>query len=1174
MPKDPADHLKEKAETPDDPLGRRQWFRETRIGADGRIVPGVLRRASQQRRQIERRLREERLARLGLPTGAPLPPGPAGTVNWTPLGPSAILHGQASNDPVLGGRIMALGVGKDEAGNIRIYAGAANGGVWFSPDGGKSWTPLDEFANESSGGAAPVALEADSLAVGSLAVKFGANASSDLLYVGTGEIEFFSENPAFRGDNYFGVGVKVSSDGGNTFTLEASNLAGHGIFRIVIDPDDPTVAYAATGIGLFKRKAGAAWDKVSSATFSNADGAFSDLIVTGAGGNKVFYAGFWGVPAGFTGFTPSQSQVYTSTDFATWTQVPGVNTQGVRVSLSACEANPDAVYAFQSDGTLLRLVSGTFQNVTIAGSPNILGSQGTYDLVLAADPSNADVVYLAGAALPVSGDIFDLPFYRCTITGGTTATPSATPALVGTGVHADAHAFAFTTNTDGTHDPNNAWVGNDGGIFQSTSPSTDGSFSSKTPGLNITEITYLAQRPDTDAALIAGCQDNGTIRNWGEPAWYEAPRGDGGGVAVDPNNPFQMMRQYVRAVLYSCTDGGASGNWSLVNFPPTAAGGAEANSPNISFYGSIPTTPVGVSPTLLAFGTYRPWLSSDWGATWVTLPTNSNPYGGGGSNLNQDVLDPFPAPFANANRIGFPITAMTFGSATQLLVATRNGVWRLDLSGGTWTKTAIDQSALPAGHIITSLAVDNAAGNSFYATLGGSGFSHIWYFDGSNWNDANTGAAVPDVPAHAVVVDAAHPNTIYIGTDVGVWKGVKSGNTPNWALFSQGLPEAAILDLGIHAQARLLRAATYGRGVWEIAIDASAGQDPDLYLRANSADSGRMDTTGARFSWVNGGNDPTAGAAGTLVSPSMSADIKVRPGSQGALAAPVDFVAFETLPRDAATADLSGPNQIFIQVHNRSLTQVPGDQVRVLLMLAAAFNNNIPALPNGYDANFKAGNTSNWLAGSGWQFADPANPYRTLPGTLLARVPQVVEYDVDFSASGLGFSTVCAVALVTTAADPFQSTGTDVLALTMHDKHVGVRLLTLPGGSSSSSSGSSSSSDGSSSSSSDSSSGASSSSSGGGSSSSSSSSTGGSSSSSGDGSSSSSSSDGGSSSSSSDSGSSSSSSDSSSSSSSDGGSSSSSSDGSSSSSSSDSSSSQSSSSDGTTSSSSSDSSSS
>ena len=102
----------------------------------------------------------------------------------------------------MSGRVTTLAVGP---GGARVYAGAANGGVWFSPDGGASWSPLADYAVSPSlfGGST----EADSLSVGALGVRFGASAATDEVYVGTGE-------PTGNYDAYLGVGIRHSTSGG------------------------------------------------------------------------------------------------------------------------------------------------------------------------------------------------------------------------------------------------------------------------------------------------------------------------------------------------------------------------------------------------------------------------------------------------------------------------------------------------------------------------------------------------------------------------------------------------------------------------------------------------------------------------------------------------------------------------------------------------------------------------------------------------------------------------------------------------------------------------------------------------------------------------------------------------------------------------------------------------
>jgi hypothetical protein len=986
----------------DDPRARAAWFLRTRSDADGNVLRGIYLEASRQRHRIHND-----------PARPYAVPGPPGSVNWTPLGPSAIKGGWIES-----GRITTIAAGP---GGSRVYAGAANGGVWFSADGGASWSPLDDYVTSPSltGGAT----EADSLAIGALAVSFGASAIGDDVYVGTGD-------PNSSYDAYFGIGIRHLVSG--TWSLEATNLASHGIFDIVVDPNDPATVLAATTVGLFRRPASgnmATWAQVTSPAFQNSSGPVSALIVVGSGATKAYYAAL-------EGDNVHKSAVYKSADSVTWTALSGLAGAGRRIALAGGESDPSAVYALGEDATLSRLQGTTFS--TVPGLPKgalFLGNQGWYDIAIAVDPSDGDTIYLGGDRISLfKGTLTGSPgSWTFPFNSANAGTPTADPTWVGSGIHPDVHACAFGLNAAGTaHDPTNVWVGSDGGMFQSTASGTAGTFQARNLGLAITEFSYLTQRADTDAVAFAGAQDNGTPRLLSEQASSETAGGDGGGVTFDPTNPYRVMRQYVSNMLEVTADGGAT--WSWITFPPQAG-----QSEFAGFVAPLASVATGPSSAMAAFGTNRLWVTTDWGGSWVTLPTGTNPYASTPPNLTQDVID------------GPKITAIAFASATQVFAATFDTAWRYDQAGGTWSHTVIPSTGLPAIPFITALAPDPSASGSFYVSLGGGGVPHVWYFDGTAWHAAMP-ASVVDVPTHGIAVDPSNPANVYVGTDVGCWKGVRSGTTWSWALFSQGLPECAITDLTVHDSARLLRAATHGRGVWEIELDAAQGLDPDIYLRVNYNDTGRV-KAGSRQPWVEGHQDPThANTANPYTLYHwMSADIKVRRTSLTglpSLGSPVTYFDFAFNIGDyvdsvlhVETADLSGTDRIFVEVHNRSLTPVPGPQVQVLLLVTDA-SAGLPALPAGYASQINAGNTSGaWLAGTPWRFVDPSTPYRTLPGALDVRTPQVVEFDLDFSTLGLaaGHDHVCLAAFVTTPTDQITATSTDLNQVTMTDKHVAHR---------------------------------------------------------------------------------------------------------------------------------------
>ena len=146
---------------------RMDWFYHQRAYPNQAVPAGARMRALAQRDAMLAQETAERIA-----AGLPLP-----SASWTAIGPQpADSFGLVSS-----GRVTAVAV--DPTNTQIIYAGAADGGIWKTTNGGTSWTPLTDTQA--------------SLSIGSIALD---PQNHNTIYVGTGEL-----NNAV--DSYYGAGI-------------------------------------------------------------------------------------------------------------------------------------------------------------------------------------------------------------------------------------------------------------------------------------------------------------------------------------------------------------------------------------------------------------------------------------------------------------------------------------------------------------------------------------------------------------------------------------------------------------------------------------------------------------------------------------------------------------------------------------------------------------------------------------------------------------------------------------------------------------------------------------------------------------------------------------------------------------------------------------------------------
>jgi hypothetical protein len=860
------------AELEDDPRGRSAFLspRRTDFDPEGALAAG-----------------RQPLSLPGMPEGLAAPASGRSKL-WQPLGPLTVIRGQATGTPRIAGRVNALAVHPD---GERVYAASGNGGIWYSSDGGASWRSLGGFAPTNT---PEVNRPAQRNSCGSVHVQFGATEADDDVFVGTGETSQLMIAPnAQPGIALGGIGVLVAhgpaaSAAADPWTREAKNLLGAGFRRFAVEPGGTTVV-AATSVGLFQRPsspgADVDWTKVAGTPFSTSTDDCSDVLWTaGDGGTRPARLWVWVVTGANAGLWVRAAGETNFKRVAT----PGSST--ARAVLAAADP-PDQIFVLNdvSGGVpaLFRVAAAGAADpvaTAVAGMPNLLQGQGFYDIAMVVHPSNANRIVIGGctfaATTPDGTSLTDgaVVMGDVALSAGVLTFGTITP--VGVGVHSDVHDVVYSNSG------NRLWAACDGGVFRSDQPTKQVGFYPRNDGLAIIEADYIACHPTCEGYIASGLQDNGLIERLSSEVWDHTGLGDGGGLVFDPLRPDRVLREHFRG-FWSSNDGSVAAG-ALLTRGGTFATSEHNASAFYSEAAAIAHRRAVVAPAApdvgqIIVGTTRVWYTENFGTSWVTLPTGSDPLP---SNLTQDAF----GEKVTVCRWQSPDVAWILGEGTvKRYVRTAGsdaaagpGTWTVDpvikkgvknkkdttaaegpvRDSDVWTDMAVNLDPPPgAGQ---PPAVHGTKGALYLGTVGkpdDDDVDTLWWFDGtSKWfrtglrKDAN---GVP-APVTAIVCDPDHPEEVYVGTTVGVWRGVRTqaGNAdPTWAWESRvnGLPEAAVEDLAIFSDGglRLLRAAIAARGVWELRLDVDDVQDltyvrahdDDLRYRARAVETKRNQTT-------------------------------------------------------------------------------------------------------------------------------------------------------------------------------------------------------------------------------------------------------------------------------------------------------------------------------------------
>jgi len=605
-----------------------------------------------------------------------------------------------------------------------------------------------------------------SLGVSDIAIPIS---NPDVVYVATGDADGIGGG----GGNSFSIGVIKTTDKGDSWQITnlSYNFSNQQLVsRLLVHPQNPNLVFAATSQGIYKTTDGGdTWVRKTDNTY------FKDMEFKPDNPDIIYAA---------TSGGSGTCSIYKTTDGGeSWKMVHSVS--GVsRIALNVTSANPSNIYALcaaqnSSFHSFRKSADNgeTWQIIYSAGmGVNLLGR----DQGIGSDKNVGQGWYdLCFAVAPNDeNEIYVGGINIWKSTNGGVSWNLNTHWVGSYGVpcvHADIHDLAY----DELHSI--IYSASDGGI----DCSSDGGnkWSNLNNGMNTTQYYKIACSAKDANVIYGGAQDNGSHR-YNNGDWARVYGGDGMNCEVDWEKPLTAYVSLYNGYLYKTING--------VSF-------SGMFSPDQTGENGAWVTPFIISPinhNVLYAGYRNVWKTTNSGSNWTRLASLNN-------NTTLRSLAAAPS------------------DSNTLYAATTNSFWVTYNGGASW------QRITDVPDNIGSIAVDPKNAQHFWLTNKGfNAGNKVFEYNGTTKN--NITGNLPNIPVNSIVYQKDSPDRLYIGTDIGVY--YSDYNSANWEIYGQELPNVIVNDLEIHYGTKKLRAATYGRGVWETSINTCNITEPQVQV--------------------------------------------------------------------------------------------------------------------------------------------------------------------------------------------------------------------------------------------------------------------------------------------------------------------------------------------------------